>query len=72
MQSGFPEMSLKFFHLVFITLAALLALGTGYWAVSSPNSSANIMVGGLSVLVLLLLIPYGIWFRRKMWNGGAS
>jgi hypothetical protein len=65
-------MSLKFFHLVFITCAGLLALGTGYWALTQTGGSSDVMLGALSALVLILLIPYGIWFRRKMWNGGAS
>ena len=65
-------MSLKIFHLVFIVLAALLALGTGYWALTTPDGTANPILAAVSFLVLILLIPYGIWFRRKMWKGGAS
>lgn len=65
-------MSLKIFHLVFIVLAGLLALGTGYWALTTPDGTSNTVLAALSFLVLVLLIPYGIWFRRKMWRGGTS
>lgn len=65
-------MSLKVFHLVFITCAALLALGTGYWAVTTPDGAGRLVLAVCCFLVLVLLIPYGVWFRRKMWKGGAS
>lgn len=59
-------MSLKAFHIVFIVCSGLLALGTAAWALVTPDgrSHAALAVGALAVLVAL--VPYALWFRRKM------
>lgn len=62
-------MTLKGFHIVFITFSTLLALGLGGWCVW-----LNMMLGVQSYLVgaacsfaaAFALFIYGIWFYRKM------
>jgi hypothetical protein len=55
-------MSLKAFHIVFISLAILLAAGCAAW--SFVNEIA-IPFGVASVVVGLGLFVYGIWFLKK-------
>ena len=62
-------MSLKTFHIVFVTLSTLVAfLFTGwsvhYWSVQGDGS--YLAMGIASALLGGLLIPYGIWFWRKI------
>lgn len=62
-------MSLKGFHIVFITLSTLLALGAGAWClwVESIHGAPAFRIGAIcSFLAALALISYGIWFYRKM------
>jgi hypothetical protein len=62
-------MSLKGFHIVFITFSTLLALGIGVWCIW-----VNLVVGApiylagavFSFIAAIALIVYGIWFWRKM------
>jgi len=54
-------MSLRGFHLLFITASTLLALLlAGYWW-----REGNIVGTGAAVLAAVGLVVYGIWFRRK-------
>jgi hypothetical protein len=62
-------MSLKGFHIVFITVSTLLALGTGAWClwVDSMHGAPVFRIGAIcSFAAALALISYGIWFFRKM------
>ena len=62
-------MSLKGFHIVFITFSTLLALGCGAGAFGSILSvGAPVYLTGAicSFLAATALIIYGIWFYRKM------
>jgi hypothetical protein len=62
-------MSLKGFHIVFITFSTMLALGIGSWCVW-----VNLNVGEPAYLVgaaagfasAVALVIYGFWFYRKM------
>lgn len=54
-------MSLKLFHLVFVTLATLLAVGFAVWAWQNGQP----VLAGLSAVVALGLPVYGWWFVRK-------
>jgi phosphotransferase system glucose/maltose/N-acetylglucosamine-specific IIC component len=54
-------MSLKAFHLLFITISVLLALGVGWWCLPENKGGA-----GLALVVALLLVGYETWFMRKM------
>jgi hypothetical protein len=63
-------MSLKAFHVVFITAACLLALGFGvyefkaYW--SEDGQRTNLLFGIGSLVLLAALIIYERYFLRKL------
>ena len=62
-------MSLKAFHIVFVTLSVLTAFGFAAWLIDGYAKSQNIgqLVAGLtSILVGAGLIVYGIYFLRKL------
>ena len=62
-------MSLKYFHIIFITLATLLSFGYGVWSVVyCRNSGLKIycVLGVLAFLVGGLLIIYGKRFFKKL------
>lgn len=62
-------MSLKGFHIVFITFSTLLAFGCGVWClwVNRLVPSNSYIIGAVcSFLAALVLIVYGCWFWRKM------
>ncbi len=62
-------MSLKTFHVFFVTLSTLLAVGFGVWAI---EESARVGQGGAlvlgigSLIAAVLLVVYGVWFLRKL------
>lgn len=61
-------MSLKAFHIVFISVSAILAFGFGAWiliADSGLGATVNILGGILSFIVGVSLVLYGIRFLRK-------
>ena len=55
-------MSLKAFHLIFVTLLTALSFGCAAWAFSTGNSfwGAAGIVAGMAVIV------YGIYFLKKL------
>ncbi|MGH9870490.1 MAG: hypothetical protein ACREAA_20330 [Candidatus Polarisedimenticolia bacterium] len=55
-------MSLKAFHIVFVTLATLLAFAFAAWAFSAGMPLA----GGLAAVFGAGLIVYGFWFWKKI------
>ncbi|MGH9380157.1 MAG: hypothetical protein ACRD2Z_06045 [Thermoanaerobaculia bacterium] len=59
-------MSLKVFHIVFITCSGLLALGTAAWALATPDGWEQGLLAAGALAVLVALVPYAVWFRRKM------
>lgn len=62
-------MSLKGFHIVFITVSTLLALGAGAWClwVDSMHGTPAFRLGAIcSFAAGLALICYGVYFYRKM------
>jgi hypothetical protein len=63
-------MSLKTFHLVFVTALTALAFGTGVWKLldySDPGGRvADLLVGLGGLLAGMLVIVYGRYFLRKM------
>ena len=62
-------MSLKGFHIVFITFSTLLALGIGVWCiwVNLVAGAPSYLAGAVfSFIAAIALIVYGIWFWRKM------
>lgn len=61
-------MSLKAFHVLFVTVCVVLALGFGVWAVydyKKTGEVGSLIVGVVSVLIGFALIAYGRWFLRK-------
>lgn len=64
-------MSLKAFHIVFITIAGFSSLFFGLWAVRDwrVNGDTTVLLLGIaSFAVLVALVPYSIWFLRKFKN----
>ncbi len=62
-------MSLKAFHIVFVTIAALLCVGFGVWAIRNyqAHGDALSMAAGIgSLAVAVVLVVYGRWFLRKL------
>jgi hypothetical protein len=62
-------MSLKGFHIVFITFSTLLALGVGAWClwVNSVAGAPGFRMGAIcSFVAAAVLMIYGVWFYRKM------
>ena len=62
-------MSLKGFHIVFITFSTLLALG-GAWLclrVNQIGGGSGYLVGAVICLfAAIALVIYGVWFYKKM------
>ncbi len=61
-------MSLKAFHVFFITLATLITLGFAVWAVQQAlyvGGSSYLVMAVLGSVVALGLPVYGVWFLRK-------
>ena len=62
-------MSLKGFHIVFITFSTLLALGAAVWClrVNQAAGAPVYLAGAIAGFVVAAgLIIYGIWFYKKM------
>jgi hypothetical protein len=55
-------MSLKAFHLIFVTLLTALSFGCAAWAFADGNS----VFGGISIAVGILVIIYGVYFLKKL------
>jgi hypothetical protein len=65
-------MSLKTFHIIFITLSSGLALGCGVWllvsGLSAGGARKDIFFGISSLLGGVGLIFYGRYFLKKLKN----
>lgn len=62
-------MSLKGFHILFITVSTMLALGVGAWClwVNSVEGMPVFRTGAICSFVAAIgLMIYGVWFYRKM------
>ncbi len=62
-------MSLKAFHLVFLTVCAILGLGFAAWAVADyrrSGSGASLWWAIGSLAGVAALFVYGRWFLRKL------
>lgn len=56
-------MSLKTFHIAFISCSALLALGAGLWFIAT---SAAVLWGFISLAAAALLVAYEVRFVKKL------
>lgn len=64
-------MSLKAFHIFFLIVSVATSLFFGVWSVREWRESGDMLYVGLALVsfgVLVALIPYGIWFIRKLKN----
>src|SRR5207253_5482844 len=64
-------MSLKAFHIFFVIVSTLCALGFGAWAIGDYLRTGNTGVLALGVLGFAAagaLVWYGLWFLRKLKN----
>jgi hypothetical protein len=64
-------MSLKAFHVFFVIVSTLGALGFGAWAVADylrTGRSGVLTLGVLSFVAAAALVWYGLWFLRKLKN----
>lgn len=62
-------MSLKGFHIVFIVISTLFALGLGGWCiwVNLVEGAPIFLAGAIASFVsAIALVVYGFWFYRKM------
>jgi len=57
-------MSLKAFHLIFVTLLTSLAFGCAAWAFQAGNPGW----GAVGISAGILVIVYGIYFLKKLKN----
>ncbi len=62
-------MSLKTFHVAFISIAILLSIGFGVWGIqqfAETNGAANLAMAIISLLISVTLVLYEINFLRKL------
>jgi len=59
-------MSLKSFHLAFVTVSALLSGMLAYYAFTSLAGPMRIVWSLAAVAAAVVIVIYGIRFRRKM------
>jgi len=62
-------MSLKAFHVAFITLSTLLAAGFGAWSIAAYQArgeASYLALGIFSFLAAVALVVYGGYFLKKM------
>jgi hypothetical protein len=63
--------SLKAFHLFFVIVSTLCALGFGAWAIGEylrTGSTGVLILGVLGFVAAAALVWYGLWFLRKLKN----
>lgn len=64
-------MSLKSFHLIFVTAASALAFGFGVWELneySGTHELKNLAMGLCSIVAGIALVIYERYFLRKLKN----
>ncbi len=64
-------MSLKAFHIVFVTVCTLFCLGLGLWGLREhrlTQDTGNLVLGVGALVGAVALIVYGRWFLRKLKN----
>ena len=62
-------MSLKAFHIAFVTVSTLLTIGFGAWAIVRYRHQGEtlLLLGGIGSLVgTVALVVYGRWFLKKL------
>ena len=62
-------MSLKAFHVLFVTVSIALCVGVGFWALREYRARGDVttLLSGLfSLATAVVLLVYGRWFLRKL------
>ncbi|MFQ5490315.1 MAG: hypothetical protein ACE5GE_06290 [Phycisphaerae bacterium] len=62
-------MSLKAFHILFILICTALGAALVLWSVRQYRASGateDLFLGVTGLVMVLALVPYGIWFLRKL------
>jgi hypothetical protein len=62
-------MSLKAFHVFFVIVSVLCALGFGVWSMSDYSRTGNsgtLTLGIAGFIAAGALVWYGFWFLRKL------
>jgi hypothetical protein len=68
-------MSLKTFHLIFISASTLLAFGFGAWCLAawpSDGMPARVSMAVISFAAAIGLLGYGKWFLKKLNHLGQT
>ncbi len=61
-------MSLRQFHILFVTIVTCLFVGLGGWALLAYREQPGatlLWLGTGSLALALLVVIYGVWFLRK-------
>jgi len=62
-------MSLKTFYIIFVSVAILLTVFFGIWAIrdyQATDDRTSLYLGLGSFLVTIVLVFYGVWFLKKL------
>ena len=62
-------MSLKAFHILFVVVSTMLAVGFGIWAIGHyriHHDTMSLVAGLISLMAAVVLVWYGRWFLRKL------
>lgn len=62
-------MSLKGFHILFVTVSTILAVGFGVWAIReyfARGDTIALMIGIGALVGAVVLLFYGRWFLQKL------
>lgn len=62
-------MSLKAFHLIFVTVSTILCVGVGFWAMREyflRHELGSLVFGLGSLGGAIGLVVYGRWFLKKL------
>lgn len=61
-------MSLKAFHILFITMSFLLAVGSGFLTWRGYEATGDMVQFGMSLfsfVMAVVIVIYGFWFLKK-------
>jgi hypothetical protein len=65
-------MSLKAFHIVFISISTLFSFGMGVWWInqflSGEGGRSDVVLGSLAMVGGIALLVYGKYFLKKLKN----
>ena len=62
-------MSLKAFHLIFVTVSTVLCIGVGFWSMRNyfaTHELGSLLFGIAALAGAIALVVYGRWFLKKL------